>query len=98
MRKKRTKKAATRVEAYRHRTIKDENLKYFCNYCDCKGCKEGESVLSHGQTDRGDWICDVCYAYEVCLDYGHQPCSKSNCPAKPTMTGKWESYDEYKRR
>ena len=74
------------------------NEEIFCNYCPCQDCKTGESLaeILHAQTERGDWICDVCYEYEVCQDFperkGKGPCldeARKTCAHRPKLVTGW---------
>jgi len=63
----------------------------YCNYCPCADCKHGTKHIRHAKTINGDWICDVCYTYEVCLDAGmSEPCpSKIKCIHRPILISEW---------
>jgi hypothetical protein len=54
----------------------------FCDYCTCTDCKNGKSYLSHAQTASGNWICDVCYTYDLCPN---GPCADKNCSHRPKL-------------
>lgn len=57
----------------------------FCDFCDCADCREGGPWLTHAKTADGRQICDVCYAYERCLDAGApEPC-KDACTHRPEL-------------
>jgi hypothetical protein len=58
----------------------------FCDYCNCDDCKYGADLISHAQTSDGDWICDVCYHYDVCP--GH-PCDNKDCEHRPDLVSGW---------
>jgi len=61
----------------------------YCNYCPCKDCKHGSKYIKHAQTINGDWICDICYTYEVCLDADmDEPC-KTPCVHRPKIISEW---------
>lgn len=66
----------------------------FCDYCDCSDCQEGTKYLSHAQTSNNDWICDVCYLYDVCTADGpnrnwNGPCEDTNCIHRPLLISEW---------
>ena len=67
----------------------------YCDFCDCKDCQNGTEMISHAQTASGNWICDVCYTYEVCLDAKTDKCEKAPCSAneyckhRPILIGPW---------
>ena len=47
----------------------DLNIKnIFCHYCECMGCINGASYLTHALTIHDDFICDVCYDFELCIN------------------------------
>lgn len=76
-------------------------LNMFCDYCKCKNCQEGCDWLSHAQTDNGTWICDVCYAYDLCMSPGSNrnwkgPCDNKDCEHRPKIISKWIKYEEQK--
>jgi hypothetical protein len=63
----------------------------FCDFCDCKNCREGASWLGHAQTADGRWICDVCYQYDVCVTAKEKlgdrsgPCENFDCEHRPKL-------------
>lgn len=64
----------------------------FCSFCDCEDCISGNSEyvnLYHAQTIDNRWICDICYAYDVCLDAGVNPCKIKECEHKPKLITGW---------
>jgi hypothetical protein len=65
----------------------------YCNYCPCGDCnsEHGTKYITHAKTEKGDWICDVCYTYECCLDAGaKEPCpSKIKCIHRPKIVSDW---------
>ena len=65
----------------------------FCDFCDCRMCREGDPRLSHAPTADGGWICDVCYTYDVCTSGPNRapmPCEDNDCKHRPTLVGPWE--------
>lgn len=73
----------------------------FCNYCTCEDCLTGDASswsdtykLKHAQTDKGDWICDTCYAYECCVNAGVQPCEDKNCEHRPKLVSGWSTLND----
>jgi len=49
-------------------------------------------------TADGRWICDVCYAYEVCQEdpkrKGKGPCDEEFCEHRPKIVSKWTTKKE----
>jgi len=64
----------------------------FCNFCECDDCKNGQKLLSHAETNKGTWICDTCYYYDVCMNgpdrNAESPC-RDNCKHRPILVGHW---------
>lgn len=74
----------------------DVNMIAFCNNCKCKDCQFGTDRLYHAQTANGDWICDVCYTYDVCTSGPNRnpngPCKRKDCKHRPKLVSKWLQY------
>ena len=69
----------------------------FCNYCRCGDCVYGKPGLYHALTIDGDWICDVCWLYDMCTNDGpnrnrNGPCENRDCIHRPRIKGKWIKY------
>lgn len=58
----------------------------FCDYCTCSDCQNGAKYLSHAYTANKNFICDVCYSYDVCPN---GPCDDMNCEHRPIIISKW---------
>ena len=75
------------------------SFKAFCNYCSCEECITGISDyggLKHAKTDNDDWICNVCYHYDLCTADGPNrnisgPCEDLGCEHRPKLTSDWEN-------
>jgi len=94
LRKRVRPEARARYERWKARTEVDTTR--FCTFCECATCKDGPDegdevagLLTHALTDKGDWICDVCYQYECCVDAGFNPCS-GPCDHRPVLAGPFE--------
>lgn len=66
----------------------------FCSYCRCEDCATGHENLTHAKTVNGDWICDVCWRYEVCVDACGSPCEDEklrpvDCEHRPKLVSEW---------
>lgn len=68
----------------------------YCNYCDCNGCKYGnmdDVKLYHAKTFNNDWICNVCYKYDLCtsgpLRNKNGPCENDECIHRPKIISNW---------
>lgn len=68
----------------------------FCDYCKCSDCQNGHHLLSHAQTEEENWICDVCFEYDLCTSVpGHNgPCEETECQHRPKLISKWIAYKE----
>lgn len=70
----------------------------FCNYCKCEDCVHGTKYLHHAQTDRGDWICDVCWQYDQCTSGPNRnpngPCDEPECEHRPKLISDWQKYEK----
>jgi len=71
---------------------------YFCDFCSCASCKYGWEISSikHAPTVDGKWVCDVCYAYDLCTSGPNRnpngPCEDENgksipCEHRPKLSG-----------
>lgn len=65
----------------------------FCDYCNCNDCKNGIKGLFHAATKDGDWICEICYEYDLCASAKCDPCSgacaTNECGHRPQIISKW---------
>jgi hypothetical protein len=70
----------------------------FCDNCKCLDCQHGTKYLSHAQTSNNDWICDVCYTYDLCTSGPNRnpngPCDEKNCSHRPTLISDWIPYHD----
>jgi len=73
----------------------------FCDFCDCSDCKTGDNGLFkiyHANTSEGKWICDICYAYDVCTSGPNRsfngPCKDKLCEHRPKLISEWKLKDE----
>ena len=74
-----------------------ESQRAFCDFCTCENCrtgKVGNASLDHAQTEAGTWICDVCFAYDVCTADGpnrnpNGPCDEERCLHRPRLVTEW---------
>jgi len=82
----------------------------YCSFCTCSGCVTGFMGLvsqsnedcgvmdfSHAQCEDGRWICETCYAYEVCLEAGSADpcdgeCARNECVHRPKLVSEWTSW------
>lgn len=68
----------------------------FCDFCDCDDCQLGSDFLYHAQTNIGTWICNVCYAYDVCTSGPNRnsdgPCARKDCVHRPRIINDWLPY------
>ncbi len=66
----------------------------FCDYCECDDCTYGNDRISHAKTSDNDWICDICYTYDLCTSTGplrnkNGPCKNKDCIHRPVLITKW---------
>jgi hypothetical protein len=72
----------------------------YCDFCPCDDCKNGAKWISHAKTVNNNWICDVCYLYNVCAAAKHKqgilepgsstaPCENMNCTHRPKLVSGW---------
>lgn len=64
----------------------------FCDFCTCTDCQSGTKYLSHAETNKGTWICDVCYYYDMCTNDPENtvgPCREKMCKHRPILMGQW---------
>lgn len=73
----------------------------FCDFCDCDDCANGREGLSHARCVSGNWICEVCYTYDVCTASDaikvscEVPCKNEDCIHRPRLkTGEWVKLGE----
>lgn len=75
----------------------------FCDFCKCKACQNGEIYLLHAKTLTGKWVCDVCYAYDICIVAKRKigelggPCeANEQCDHKPKLFKpiEWIKFEE----
>lgn len=49
--------------------------------------------LWHAQTEDGRWICETCYAYDLCVIAKSDPCSglcgENKCGHRPKLISEW---------
>jgi len=65
----------------------------FCDYCDCNDCRNGTDMLHHAMTSNDEWICDVCYLYDLCTSGPNRspdgPCREKECVHRPKIVSTW---------
>jgi hypothetical protein len=70
----------------------------FCDFCDCEDCKFGQKMLSHAETNKGTWICDICYYYDQCTNGPDRnpdgPCKDKLCKHRPILMGHWLKFSK----
>lgn len=69
----------------------------YCSYCGCDDCINGSYHADHALTENGNWICDICYTYDLCTKDGpdrnkNGPCKDKNCKHRPKLIGPWIPY------
>lgn len=64
----------------------------FCDFCTCEDCQHGTKYISHAQTITGQWICDVCFLYDLCTsgpNRVNEPCKDKECRHRPKLISDW---------
>ena len=66
----------------------------FCDFCKCEECQNGSDLdWCHAPTDKGLWICEICYEYDQCTvgikRNPNGPCDNLLCEHRPRLIGPW---------
>lgn len=69
--------------------------KRYCQFCDCDDDEGNKRTdLSHAQMLDGNWICDICYYYSICITAKEDPnpispCREKDCKHRPVLMTSW---------
>ena len=69
----------------------------FCDFCKCEQCRNGGHIggvpIHHAQCSDGQWICEICYTYDVCTSGPNRssngPCKDKDCKHRPKLVSRW---------